>query len=732
LLNLINTNLKMKKTITAIFFCIGHFIMLAQPFFNKTMLYSFEMIFETTYTQSGKALYVIAKSYWDGTYLIKLDIQGNLLWHRTIQLEQYNSFDDCSTSLLCTNDDAVIFGIKSLDKNQNQSLRIVKFDENGNLLWHKTVLKTAKNIWANRVQIYANQQQELYVIASIKYKESFLLLKLDKDGNELIARKINIGGDFFEGAIFDPIQDKIIVYDQHVSIYNNQLELTARYFLPMFTRNAMYLNGRLYFIGQQSGPPYRAQLICCDATDLKKVYWMQSANKFDFNKGYFAHDGKNIYISYDHLNFKTTTPFPPNGIIYKIAENGAKIWSKQLDKCNAENGVKMSIHNSKLLLAHSSIQQIDTSGNTDCSVLDVTDSYFKPITTKQIIQFSTFSNAENYLLPPQNKDITINTTDVVLKDICFEKDSPQGLEIKRIYCLGDTISLYPSYNGYYRYFFGEFTKSKEPLFPPDLQYVFDKPRQDTLLMTFIYGKSCEKQIKYPFEVAPKPSYEPVKDTIDCGNGVNVSLDNNFQYLWADGDRKATKQLKANTTYNLTITDKNGCTNERNIKVKPLQVPDIQTDTLICEYLPFTFDLSQFENTSVDNQVVEQSFTSSEHKNFTLKATIKGCPISKKLFVERQPCPAQIYVPTTFSPNGDGINDYFEVFSNDIEIMNYSIYNRWGDKIFTLTQATEPWNGQFKDMPAPEGVYTYHLRYKNKRNQQQEDLAGDILLLRGGE
>ena len=156
----------------------------------------------------------------------------------------------------------------------------------------------------------------------------------------------------------------------------------------------------------------------------------------------------------------------------KNIENGDKIWSKQFDKCGGSKGIKMKIHGAKMLLAHSSIQQIDTSGNTDCYALDITDSYFKPI-NKTIIQRPAVSNFETHTYPTNSNDITINDFQYLVRDVCYEKDPPLDLGIKENYCIGDTLSLLPAFNSYYRFFWGEFTNSKELIFPPNFQYGFN-------------------------------------------------------------------------------------------------------------------------------------------------------------------------------------------------------------------------------------------------------------------
>ena len=68
-------------------------------------------------------------------------------------------------------------------------------------------------------------------------------------------------------------------------------------------------------------------------------------------------------------------------------------------------------------------------------------------------------------------------------------------------------------------------------------------------------------------------------------------------------------------------------------------------------------------------------------------------------------------PTAFSPNGDGLNDYFTPDTNgNITIDYFQIYNRWGEKVYEHSSLSKGWDGTFLGKPAANGLYTYTLRY----------------------
>jgi len=76
-----------------------------------------------------------------------------------------------------------------------------------------------------------------------------------------------------------------------------------------------------------------------------------------------------------------------------------------------------------------------------------------------------------------------------------------------------------------------------------------------------------------------------------------------------------------------------------------------------------------------------------------------------------PCPyATLFFPTSFSPNGDGINDEYIIGGRSVDNIEYfAVYNRWGERIFE-SLSNIAWDG--KDVPI--GVYTINVFVKNKR------------------
>ena len=88
----------------------------------------------------------------------------------------------------------------------------------------------------------------------------------------------------------------------------------------------------------------------------------------------------------------------------------------------------------------------------------------------------------------------------------------------------------------------------------------------------------------------------------------------------------------------------------------------------------------------------------------------------------------VKIPNIFSPNNDGINDFFVPIGNSkIEIETFKVYNRWGQLVYNNETPSTGWDGNFMGIPAPTDVYVYQIIYT--ANAHQEMMNGDVTLVR---
>lgn len=77
-----------------------------------------------------------------------------------------------------------------------------------------------------------------------------------------------------------------------------------------------------------------------------------------------------------------------------------------------------------------------------------------------------------------------------------------------------------------------------------------------------------------------------------------------------------------------------------------------------------------------------------------------------------------YVPNTFTPNGDGINDTFGIAGEAISDFRIQVFNRWGQLVFESKNANERWDGTYAGQKVPQGVYVYKITAQSPGGQRQ--------------
>jgi gliding motility-associated-like protein len=227
--------------------------------------------------------------------------------------------------------------------------------------------------------------------------------------------------------------------------------------------------------------------------------------------------------------------------------------------------------------------------------------------------------------------------------------------------------------------------------------------------------------------------------------IDLSLQSNrslVDFLWNTGD--STSQISVNSSgyYSARVSDgycKTITSGNLDFVKERLNADStilIEDELSVCEVnLPLTVQpttayLDHFENGQVSFEIegLEKGnqFDIKQQGNYTIQALLDGCLFYKNVFVKVDECKAEVYVPSAFSPNNDGINDDFIPLGPDVESIELKIFDRWGN---VLHANQKPWNGRTDSKPAPQGVYTFQFKYLNKKSGKAEQISGDVTLLR---
>jgi gliding motility-associated-like protein len=146
----------------------------------------------------------------------------------------------------------------------------------------------------------------------------------------------------------------------------------------------------------------------------------------------------------------------------------------------------------------------------------------------------------------------------------------------------------------------------------------------------------------------------------------------------------------------------------------------------------------------DSLTVNPFFTT----NYVATYTLNGCSVSDTVLVTVNfASQIKVVLPNSFSPNGDGENDFFRVLTNVDEDQNFTnnandgfkeggaiaeidlrVYNRYGQMVFRTTNPHEGWDGTFKGKPLNPATYTYILNFRTI-DGRSDDRSGNVTLFR---
>lgn len=255
---------------------------------------------------------------------------------------------------------------------------------------------------------------------------------------------------------------------------------------------------------------------------------------------------------------------------------------------------------------------------------------------------------------------------------------------------------------------------------------------------------CTDTASVMMAVIPRPDFVRPPNRDVCADSTVTMLganDDAFTYQWSPASAFNNASLKdpvakpiASTQYEVLITEGTcgydtsftvGVRVNPNPTVKASSSNDINclnTTTFLSAVSQAGTRFEWTPTSAVDNPTgatrVVGSLTQPGY--FTVKSTNQyGCSAYDSVLVNvTTDGPTGFQVPNAFTPNGDGINDCISLNRwGSVQLHEFSIYTRWGERVFSSNDPRRCWDGTFKGKALPVGAYVYFIRAKG--------LCGDI-------
>jgi gliding motility-associated-like protein len=222
------------------------------------------------------------------------------------------------------------------------------------------------------------------------------------------------------------------------------------------------------------------------------------------------------------------------------------------------------------------------------------------------------------------------------------------------------------------------------------------------------------------------------DTTIC-EGTILNLDAGAPGTWNTGTFSTLLPVSAPGSYSVIVND-GVCISLDSIDISMDFAPlDVLPDSIThCSDLPITLNAGEnlAETFSWSTSETTSAITPTVTGTYALIATNYCGTRTENIEIIYEKCEFTLFVPNSFTPNNDGINDvWFPVF-DELDVIEITIFDRWGEAIFKGNKQNFFWTGNVRggDYYAPNGAYAYKILYKSQFGDD-EIIYGHIVLSR---
>lgn len=151
-------------------------------------------------------------------------------------------------------------------------------------------------------------------------------------------------------------------------------------------------------------------------------------------------------------------------------------------------------------------------------------------------------------------------------------------------------------------------------------------------------------------------------------------------------------------------------------------------SIIGDYTSLLWEPDFINNTA---DLLSPTFTPDQSVTIALTATSpEGCA-QRDVMTITVIEDTRVFIPNSFSPNSDGINDSFEIYlpqDSPLQLVDFEIYDRWGSRLFRCSGTNCTWDGTVNGQDCSPDTYIYQIRLQNQSNEVSV-FSGEVVLMR---
>jgi gliding motility-associated-like protein len=270
-------------------------------------------------------------------------------------------------------------------------------------------------------------------------------------------------------------------------------------------------------------------------------------------------------------------------------------------------------------------------------------------------------------------------------------------------------------------------------------------------LTVTDSKGCTVSNKWSIGTTPQIAVSGAVKNTSCPSVENGAIDititggtPNFSINWNNGETVQNISQLAQGAYQVVVTDSRSCTAQATFNISYDYILTVDAGNYTNINLGETATLTATANGNNNNvynwspsvnvecaACATTTTRSGNNTTFTINVTDDyGCTAFDTVSVSVNSI-TDLFIPNAFTPNNDGNNDVLEIYGdiNAIHYIEFNIFNRWGEKVFSTNDPTFKWDGSYKGQMVDQGAYIYTMNLVFINEVSRSDYKGSITIIR---
>lgn len=213
----------------------------------------------------------------------------------------------------------------------------------------------------------------------------------------------------------------------------------------------------------------------------------------------------------------------------------------------------------------------------------------------------------------------------------------------------------------------------------------------------------------------------------------------YNYLWSTGANTPTISVLNSGTYWVELNAINGtCIGIRDtisLKLGALPIVELGEDKVLCQgqHLKLLDKTTAFPDSKYvwQDGSTDSEYTAKQSGIYRVVVSNKCGSVVDEMEVLFQDC-YNVYVPNTFTPNGDDKNEFFQIYTEqELLLFSFWVYDRYGHLVFKTNNPHARWDGKVNGEDAPSGMYIWRISYISAFDEQKQrrEKIGQVNLIR---